>query len=81
MIHSTVLATTFVAGPAILVVGGYIILLIAAIFFLVCVGLRILKMPTEKNLQALTDSITNESQKIHAALEELTRAVRESKEK
>lgn len=80
MIHSTVLATV-VAGPEILFVGAYIILLIAAIYFIVLVGLHIMKMPTEKNLQALTDSITNESGKIRAALEELTKAVRESKEK
>jgi len=80
MIHSTVLATV-VAGPEILIVVGYVILWIAAIYFLVLVGLHIMKMPTEKNLQALTDSITNESGKIRAALEELTKAVRESKEK
>ncbi|NCC61218.1 MAG: hypothetical protein EOM12_09790 [Verrucomicrobiae bacterium] len=41
----------------------------------------LLKMPSEKSLKTLTDSITNESGKIHAALEELTKAVRESKEK
>ncbi|MCK9316276.1 MAG: hypothetical protein M0Q48_09060 [Verrucomicrobia bacterium] len=54
---------------------------VAWLCFLVLICLRILKMPTEKNLQALTDSITNESGKIRAALEELTKAVRESKEK
>jgi|LSQX01.2.fsa_nt_gb F0F1-type ATP synthase membrane subunit b/b' len=80
MIHSTVLATV-VAGPEILIVAGWVILLIAVICFIVRVGLHILKTPTEKNLQARTDSITNECQKIHAALEELTKAVRESKEK
>ncbi|NCC61216.1 MAG: hypothetical protein EOM12_09780 [Verrucomicrobiae bacterium] len=80
MIHSTVLAI-FVAVPEIFFVGAYIILLIAVICFIVLVGLHILKTPTENNLQARTDSITNECQKIHAALEELTKAVRESKEK
>ncbi|MDD3915087.1 MAG: hypothetical protein PHF76_10625 [Bacteroidales bacterium] len=64
-----------------LIFAGYAILSIVWIYFVILVGLRILKMPTEKNLQALTDSITNESGKIRAALEELTKAVRESKEK
>lgn len=82
MIHSTVSVLNFVGVPeVILVLLGHLTLWGALIFFLVCVGLRILKMPTEKNLQALTDSITNESQKIHTALEELTRAVRELKDK
>jgi hypothetical protein len=74
MIHSTVLAN-FVAGPEILVLAGYIILWIAAIYFIVLVGLHIMKMPTAKNLQTLTDSITAESQKNREAIEELTRAV------
>ncbi len=76
MIHSTVLAN-FVAGPEILVLAGYIILWIAAIYFIVLVGLHIMKMPTAKNLQTLTDSITAESQKNREAIEELTRAVQE----
>ncbi len=80
MIHSTVLAN-FVAGPEILVLAGYIILWIAAIYFIVLVGLHILKMPTAKNLQTLTDSITAESQKNREAIEELTRAVQELKDK
>jgi hypothetical protein len=80
MIHSTVIATV-VAGPEILIVAGWVILLIAVICFIVRVGLHILKTPTEKNLQALTDTIANESGKIHTALEELTKAVRELKDK
>ena len=80
MIHSTVLATV-VAGPEILVLAGYIILWIAAIYFIVLVGLHIMKMPTAKNLQTLTDSITAESQKNREAIEELTRAVQELKDK
>ncbi len=80
MIHSTVLAN-FVAGPEILVLAGYIILWIAAIYFIVLVGLHIMKMPTAKNLQTLTDSITAESQKNREAIEELTRAVQELKDK
>jgi hypothetical protein len=70
-----------VAGPEILVLAGYIILWIAAIYFIVLVGLHILKMPTAKNLQTLTDSITAESQKNREAIEELTRAVQELKDK
>jgi hypothetical protein len=70
-----------VAGPEILVLAGYIILWIAAIYFIVLVGLHIMKMPTAKNLQTLTDSITAESQKNREAIEELTRAVQELKDK
>ena len=80
MIHSTVLATV-VAGPEILIVAGWVILLIAAVYFIVLVGLHIMKMPTAKNLQTLTDSITAESQKNREAIEELTRAVQELKDK
>lgn len=64
-----------------LIFAGYAILSIVWIYFVILVGLRILKMPTEKNLQALTDSITAESQKNREAIEELTRAVQELKDK
>jgi len=41
----------------------------------------LLKMPSDKTLRDISDSITAESQKNRKAIEELTRAVRESKEK
>ncbi|MCK9316275.1 MAG: hypothetical protein M0Q48_09055 [Verrucomicrobia bacterium] len=41
----------------------------------------LLKMPSEKSLRDISDSITAESQKNRKAIEELTRAIRESKEK
>ncbi len=82
MIHSTVSVLNFVGVPeVILVLLGHLTLWGALIFFLVCVGLRILKMPTAKNLQTLTDSITAESQKNREAIEELTRAIQELKDK
>mgnify|MGYP000949839069 CR=1 FL=1 len=80
MIHSTG-TTSILAGPELLIVAGWVILCTAVIYFIMRVGLHIMKMPTEKNLREITDSITNEYQKIHTALEELTKAVRESKEK
>jgi hypothetical protein len=80
MIHSTVLAN-FVTGPEILIVSGSVILNIVWTCFVILVALRILKMPTAKNLQTLTDSITAESQKNREAIEELTRAVQELKDK
>lgn len=80
MIHSTVLAN-FVTGPEILIVSGSVILNIVWTCFVILVALRILKMPTAKNLQTLTDSITAKSQKNREAIEELTRAVQELKDK
>ena len=80
MILSTVLAN-FVTGPEILIVSGSVILNIVWTSFVILVALRILKMPTAKNLQTLTDSITAESQKNREAIEELTRAVQELKDK
>lgn len=41
----------------------------------------LLKMPSDKTLRDISDSIIAESQKNRKAIEELTRAVRESKEK
>jgi hypothetical protein len=68
-----------------IVYGGFVFVSVAIsvawLCFLVLICLRIMKMPTEKNLQALTDTIANESGKIHTALEELTKAVRELKDK
>jgi hypothetical protein len=70
-----------VTGPEILIVSGSVILNIVWTCFVILVALRILKMPTAKNLQTLTDSITAESQKNREAIEELTRAVQELKDK
>lgn len=85
MIHSTMSASTIIAQG--LVDEEYVSLVCffifwgTAVYFFLAVGYKIMKVPTDKTLQKLSDSIIANSQKNSEALEELTRAVRELKDK
>lgn len=85
MIYNAVSASTIVAQGLVdendLYFLGAIILFVVSMYFFLTVGYKIVTMPTDKTLKAISDSIDGESQKNRDAIEKLTRAVRELKHK
>ncbi|NCC61219.1 MAG: hypothetical protein EOM12_09795 [Verrucomicrobiae bacterium] len=85
MIHSTVFASAIVAQGFVnedaIYYYGVVALFGVLIYLLLRAVFSLFKAPSDKTLRDISDSIIAESQKNRKAIEELTRAIRESKEK